>query len=235
MARPFLPLHLARPFDPTHRFETSWLVSPRVLFFIRALLSLYAFTTLLFNIGFTCAREHGLCVTAQNSFSFFTVLSYWGLAFYFAISAFHTFQYSRRQKRGYQSASAPLNRFPRPLQWLHSALYSTITTFPFLVLIVFWAILASSDPTVLSTPYSAWSNISQHILNAVFAFTEIILPRTAPVPWDHLPLHLLLLALYLSLAYLTHATKGFYTYAFLNVESQGAFIAAYVFGIAVAA
>lgn len=26
------------PFDPTHRFETSWLVSPYVLFAIRALL-----------------------------------------------------------------------------------------------------------------------------------------------------------------------------------------------------
>ncbi|KAI0440114.1 hypothetical protein F4803DRAFT_490420 [Xylaria telfairii] len=222
-----IALHLSDPFDPTNRFETSWLVTPKVLFFIRALLSLYAFTTLLFNIGYNCARPSlGGCSTAGDSFSYFTVLTYWGLGFYFLISAYHTFMYRRRG-----GGSAPLNSWPRVLQWLHSAFYSTATTFPFLVLIVFWALLAA--PTTLSTPYSAWSNISQHIFNAVFATVEIVLPRTTPAPWDHLPLQLFLLTLYLALAYLTHATKGFYTYSFLDVERQGSLVAAYVFGIAI--
>ncbi|KAI8947228.1 hypothetical protein F4801DRAFT_582641 [Xylaria longipes] len=224
MAR--IAARLSRPFDPTHRFETSWLVTPKTLFLIRALLSLYAFTTLLFNIGYNCARPSlGGCDTARASFSFFTVLSYWGLGFYFLMSAYHTLMYARR-------GEAPLDSWPRVLQWLHSAFYSTATVFPFLVLIVFWALLSS--PTTLATPYSAWSNISQHILNSVFAATEVVLPRTSPVPWDHLPFQLLLLALYLALAYLTHATKGFYTYSFLDKEKQGPLVAAYVFGIAAA-
>ncbi|KAI0474560.1 hypothetical protein F4859DRAFT_72758 [Xylaria cf. heliscus] len=223
MAR--IPVHLSHPFDPTHRFETSWLVTPKTLFYIRALISLYAFTTLLFNIGYNCARPSlGGCDTSRDAFSYFTVLSYWGLGFYFLVSAYHTFMYRRR-------GVAPLNSWPRALQWLHSAFYSTATTFPFLVVIVFWALLSS--PTTLATSYSAWSNVSQHILNSVFAATEIVLPRTTPAPWDHLPLQIFLLALYLALAYLTHATKGFYTYSFLDVAKQGSLVAAYVFGIAI--
>ncbi|KAI0541888.1 hypothetical protein GGR58DRAFT_391180 [Xylaria digitata] len=211
--------------DPSHRFQTSWLVPPYVLFAIRLLISLYAFTTLLFNIGYACANASlGGCESARANFSFFTVLTYWGIAFYFLVAAIHTFIYARR-------GSAPLDTWPRPLQYLHSLFYSTITTFPFLVVIVFWALLSS--PRTLSTTHSAWSNISQHVLNSVFAFLEIMLPRTRPSPWSHLPFLILLLALYLALAYLTHATKGFYTYSFLDPSKQGALVAAYVFGIAI--
>ncbi|KAI1739094.1 hypothetical protein F4680DRAFT_422829 [Xylaria scruposa] len=230
MAR--IRLFLTYPFDPTHRFETSWLVPPMTLFFIRALISLYIFTVLLFNIGYNCARPSlGGCDTSRDAFSYFTVLSYWGLGFYFLTSAFHTFMYARRGGGGGGGAAAPLNSWPRALQWLHSLFYSTVTVFPFLVIIVFWSLLSS--PATLSTPYSAWSNISQHALNAVFAAVEIVLPRTSPAPWDHLPVQLLLVALYLALAYVTHATKGFYTYSFLDPGLQGSLVAAYVFGIAV--
>ncbi|KAI1752105.1 hypothetical protein F4782DRAFT_501993 [Xylaria castorea] len=223
MAR--IKIGLSYPFDPTHRFETSWLVTPKTLFFIRALISVYIFTVLLFNIGYNCARPSlGGCDTSRDSFSYFTVLSYWGLGFYFLVSAYHTLMYARR-------GTAPLNSWPRALQWLHSLFYSTVTVFPFLVIIVFWALLSS--PATFSTTYSAWSNISQHALNSVFAAAEIVLPRTSPAPWDHLPVQLFLVALYLGLAYLTHATKGFYTYSFLDVELQGSLVAAYVFGIAI--
>ncbi|GAP88724.1 hypothetical protein SAMD00023353_1201390 [Rosellinia necatrix] len=211
--------------DPSHRFETSWLVSPYVLFVIRALLSLYAFTTLLFNIGYNCARpSQGGCATSRAAFSYFTVLSYWGLAFYFLAASAHTLSYAARGRPW-------LDRFPRPLQALHALFYSTATTFPFLVVVVFWALLSS--PATLATPYSAWSNVSQHALNAAFALVEIALPRTRPQPWAHLPFLVGLLALYLALAYLTHATKGFYTYSFLDPALQGPLVAAYVFGIAV--
>ncbi|KAI1127120.1 hypothetical protein F5Y10DRAFT_243465 [Nemania abortiva] len=211
--------------DPSHRFQTSWLVSPYVLFGIRALLSLYAFTTLLFNIGYNCARPAlGGCETSRAAFSYFTVLSYWGLAFYFAIAAVHTFSYARWSR-------TPLESWPRPLQALHSLYYSTITTFPFLVVIIFWALLSS--PTALSSPYSAWTNTSQHILNSVFALFEIVVPRTNSLPWIHLPFLIILLGLYLALAYITHATKGFYTYSFLDVGKQGPLLAAYIFGIGI--
>lgn len=152
------------------------------------------------------------------------MLSYWGLASYLVFAALHTFFYARRGR-------APLDAWPRPLQALHALLYSTVTIFPFLVVIVFWGLL--SLPTTLSTPFSAWGNISEHALNGVFAFVELVLPRTSPSPWIHLPFLLLLLALYLALAYVTHATKGFYTYTFLDPGLQGSLVAAYVFGIAV--
>ncbi|KAI0505681.1 hypothetical protein F5B22DRAFT_498323 [Xylaria bambusicola] len=211
--------------DPSHRFQTSWLVSPYVLGAVRLFISLYAFTTLLFNIGYACVNaSHGGCETARNSFSYFTVLSYWGVAFYFLVAAVHTLIYARR-------GSAPLDNWPRSLQFLHSLLYGSITTFPILVVIVFWALL--SAPTTLSTTYSAWSNISEHALNGALALFEIIIPRTRPTPWSHLPFLILLLALYLALAYLTQATKGFYTYPFLDPSLQGALVAAYVFGIAI--
>ncbi|KAI1366011.1 hypothetical protein F5Y08DRAFT_302396 [Xylaria arbuscula] len=210
--------------DPSHRFQTSWLVSPYVLAAIRLLISLYAFTTLLFNIGYACAHAPTGCASARSNFSYFTVLSYWGLAFYFLISAFHTILYARR---GY----APLDNWPRALKFLHSLFYASITTFPLLVVIVFWALLSS--PSTLATEYSTWSNISQHALNSAFALFEIVVPRTRPTPWNRLPFLILLLALYLALAYLTHATKGFYPYPFLDPGLQGPLVAAYVFGIAV--
>lgn len=50
-----------------------------------------------------------------------------------------------------------------------------------------------------------------------------------------LPLMLLILGGYVGVAYITHATQGFYTYAFLDPEKQGpAMLAAYLVGITAA-
>ena len=47
---------------------------------------------------------------------------------------------------------------------------------------------------------------------------------------------IVLLALYLGLAYLTHATEGFYVYGFLDLQKNtSGMVAAYVVGILVAA
>lgn len=47
---------------------------------------------------------------------------------------------------------------------------------------------------------------------------------------------IILLALYLGLAYLTHATQGFYTYGFLDLQKNSSgIVAAYIIGILVAA
>ncbi|KAH8597550.1 hypothetical protein B0O99DRAFT_650909 [Bisporella sp. PMI_857] len=221
--------------DPSHRFETSWLLPPWVLFGIRALISLYGFTVLLFNIFWNIARHD--TPAAQLSFSYFTVLTYWGISFYFAASAIHTFTYARH------GGTPFLNRFPRPLQALHYLFYTTITTYPILVTIVFWAVLAS-DAT-LTTTFSIWSNTSQHALNSVFALFEISFTRISPPPWIHLPWLILILASYLGLAYLTHYTKDVYVYRFLNsspkildsngdnIGGVGVYCAAYILGIAI--
>ncbi|KAK4105363.1 hypothetical protein N658DRAFT_416796 [Parathielavia hyrcaniae] len=209
--------------DPTHRFETSWLLSPWLLFFCRALISLYAFTTLVFVLAWQCVHAATGCTASHNSFSYFTTLTYWGLAFYFLVAAIHTFTYAR-------SGVALLNRFPRPLQALHSAFYTTIVVYPFIVTIVYWGLLYSGR--WFAETFAGWSNVSQHLLNSAFALFELIVPCTDVPPAVHMAWLILILALYLALAYVTEATKGFYTYDFLNPDKQRGLVAAYAFGIA---
>ncbi|CAK7209223.1 hypothetical protein SEUCBS140593_000425 [Sporothrix eucalyptigena] len=225
---PFNPFaSFSGPWDPSHRFETSWLLPPAVLAAFRAVFSIYIFTTLLFIIGWDCSHSSlGGCAEAGDEFSYFTVLTYWGLAFYFAVAAVHTASYAH-------SGFALLDRFPRSLQYLHSLFYSTITVFPFVVTAVYWGKLYAGPwfPAV----YDAWRNVSQHAMNSGLALFEIIMTRTTPQPWIHIVGLILLLALYLGLAYITRATKGFYVYSFLDPAQKGGsgLIAAYVFGIAV--
>ncbi|KAI0178571.1 hypothetical protein GGR52DRAFT_532654 [Hypoxylon sp. FL1284] len=218
----------AGPWDPSHRFETSWLLGPYTLFAVRAIISLYAFVTLIFNLGYECAHvDLGGCVAARKNFSFFTVLTYWGIAFYFLVAAIHTFTYARY-------AVALLDRLPRLLQALHAVFFTTVTTYPFLVTIVYWAILYDYGSAWFPTEYDAWSNISQHAFNSIFALFEIIVSRVAPPPWIHALWLIVVLALYLALAYLTRATKGFYVYPFLDPTKAHSLVAAYVLGIGIA-
>lgn len=215
------------PWDPSHRFETSWLLPPVALAAVRGLFSLYIFVTLVFVLVWEC-RHTGLggCATAGDQFSYFTVLTYWGLAFYFAVAAVHTATYAR-------TGSALLDRFPRVLQQAHGLFYSTITVFPFIVTAVYWGKLYAGPWFPLQ--FDAWRNVSQHAMNSGFALFEIVVARTAPQPWLHVAGLIVLLALYLAVAYITRATKGFYVYSFLDPAQKGGagLIAAYVFGIAV--
>lgn len=81
--------------------------------------------------------------------------------------------------------------------------------------IVYWAILYSPAHP-FEHRFQVWSNVSQHGLNSAFALIEILLPRTAPPPWIHLPCLLALLTAYLALAYITYATKHYFVYGFLD-------------------
>lgn len=112
------------PFDPTHRFETSWILPPAVLFGIRALLSLYAFVTLFTIFGWN--GTHGRSGDSERSFSYFTHLTYWGLAFYNAFSAAHTGSY-------WLTGTPFLARWPKWLQVAHGMFYSTIVVYPWIV------------------------------------------------------------------------------------------------------
>lgn len=111
-------------FDPTHRFETSWILPPGVLFAARALLSLYAFVTLFTIFGWN--GTHGRSGDSQRSFSYFTHLTYWGLAFYTGFSAAHTGSY-------WLTGTPFLARWPKWLQVAHSMFYSTIVIYPWIV------------------------------------------------------------------------------------------------------
>lgn len=98
---------------------------------------------------------------------------------------------------------------------------------------MYWGILA---PGRFPSTFSLWSNTSQHALNSVYALVEIVIPRTEPLPFlDIIPI-VIVLALYLALAYVTYATQGFYTYGFLDLQKNSSgIVAAYIIGILVAA
>ncbi|PFH56791.1 hypothetical protein XA68_15986 [Ophiocordyceps unilateralis] len=233
----------AGPWDPERRFETSSLIGPWSLFLCRAGMSVYGFVTIFFIIVYSCtapdtpppkspppqAPNHDTatgCASVPRSFSYFTVLSYWGLAFYFLVAALHSFSYIR-------SARPFLHRLPRPLQALHSLFYSSVVTFPFLVSLTYWAVLYRAW---FPSAFDAWRNFSQHALNSVFALFEILVPRVRPLPWIHLPWLALILLAYLAIAFITLADQGFYTYAFLDYSRTGgrAHVAAYTLGITAA-
>jgi hypothetical protein len=68
-------------------------------------------------------------------------------------------------------------------------------------------------------------------LNSLFAILEIILPATNPPVFLHIVGLVILLLLYLALAYLTHATQGIYVYDFLDPSTGSGKVTAYCFGI----
>jgi hypothetical protein len=109
------------------RLCTSWILSPIVLCALRAFFSLYAFFVTFFILGWD--NTHAATRAshqAAHSFSYFTDLTYWGLAFYFAFAAAHTASYARTGRPWLAS-------WPGVLRWLHSAYYATITVYPFIV------------------------------------------------------------------------------------------------------
>lgn len=79
------------------------------------------------------------------------------------------------------------------------------------------------------------SQTSRHALNLVFAAFEISLTRTSSPPYAHLLIIVVILALYLALAYVTHATAGFYPYSFLDLNKGSGTLAGYIVGILAAA
>jgi len=208
----------------SNNLVTSPVFSPLVLACIRLTFAVYTLGTIIAVLAHDSinSSKHD----AGGFFSYFTNLSYTGITSYFWASGIQTLAYALRGQKTY-----PLQRWPRILQFLHRLLFSCITTFPFVVTVVYWSLLSSAE--TFGTRYLGWSNISQHALNSVFALFEILLTHAGPSPWSHLVFLLLFLVGYLGIAYITHATEGFYTYSFLDPNKQHGFLAAYIVGIAV--
>ncbi|KAJ6008946.1 hypothetical protein N7522_003962 [Penicillium canescens] len=212
------------PHDDKHHFETSWLLPPTLLACLRGLISLYIFTSIFTIWGWYGSHDERYVI--GQSFSFFTWLTYWGLGFYMLFAAIHTACYARTGR------SVLFDRWPRACRVLHSLLYATITTYPFLVTIVFWVIIYSSP--WYKVTFTGWQNISQHGLNSLYALLEIFLPATAPHPLIAIPFLILILLFYLCVAYITYHTEGYYPYTFLDVGNHGqksGRVTGYCFGI----
>lgn len=156
-------------FRLSHRFVTSWLLPPTFLAILRGIVALYTFTTIFFIFGWQ--GTHGLADANDRELSYFTSLTFWSIAFYSIFSAVHTYLYARR---GY----APLDQWPKPLQALHSLLYTTIITFPFLVTIVFWVVLF--DGHWFPVNFDAWSNVSILVQRSSTLLLTSPRPRATP-------------------------------------------------------
>ncbi|VUC32082.1 unnamed protein product [Clonostachys rosea] len=221
------------PWDPSNRFVSSWLLSPWLLFAGRLLIGLYALATRLYSIVWRCTHDD--CASAGRSFPSLTVQTYWGIVCYFLVASVHTGYYAFHGR-------SLLQRLCRPLQAMHALFYSTIVTLPLLVTIVYWGILFDGYPLDNegghhSATFVIWDDVSHHAVNGAFALFEIVIPRTAPMLWVHAFWLLIILALYIGLAFLTLATQGFYMYPFLDYRAVGgrAMVAAYLIGFAAGA
>jgi hypothetical protein len=73
-------------------------------------------------------------------------------------------------------------------------------------------------------------------LNSAYALFEIVIPRTFTLPWLNLITIIIILALYLALAFLTYATDKFYVYPFLDLQKNSSgFVGGMIVGILVVA
>lgn len=127
---------------------------------------------------------------------------------------------------------SPLRKLPRFLQLLHSLFYSTVTTYPFIVTAVYWSLISTPPhKKALATVVSRWSNTSFHCLNAVFACFEVMFSAVLPQRWTHSLVILLILGLYIAMAYIIRLTAKFYVYEFMDVKMMGAVTGAYIAGI----
>ncbi|KAK6367428.1 uncharacterized protein PV06_06708 [Exophiala oligosperma] len=221
MRKPDLTLRSLIP-PSIYPFTTSWLLPPLALALLRLLFFAYCLATQLTNWIYD--GIHSASYLIGQEFSYFTVLTYWGILFYSLVAGTHTLVYALRGRSWLES-------WPRStLQALHSFFYTTIVTLPFLVTIVYWAVLY--DGPWFPVTFDGWSNISRHALNSLFALCELVLPATHTPPLLHLVGLIILLLLYLALAYLTHATQHFYVYSFLDPSKGSGKVTGYCFGIA---
>ncbi|EAU87190.1 hypothetical protein CC1G_10469 [Coprinopsis cinerea okayama7 len=220
----------SRTFDPEHKYVTSPIFrNPFIFGGLRIIVALYILITTIIFLEEYVSQGNG-----DSYLSYFTNLTYIGLCAYFFASGVQTICYALRWRRNGAGAGYPLQQsWPRFLQALHVILYSTVITFPFIVTIVYWALLGG--PHVWETTWSSWNAVSVHILNAFFAACELVFTNSPPVPWITLPVTILLLGSYLGVAYITYETQGFYTYSFLDPSEDGSgkLLPAYVIGIAV--
>ncbi|TGZ82175.1 hypothetical protein EX30DRAFT_340064 [Ascodesmis nigricans] len=208
------------PFDPTHRYFTSWLISPFALSLLRGIIALYVFVTLIYTLAYSSVNNPQ---RVGRHWSYFTNITNWSEAFYFLFAAGHGAWYARNGR-------VPLEQWWKLLRFAHGLLYTTVLTFPILVTLVYWIILAPSDD-VFTSRFETWNNISVHALNCVWSLIEILIPRTEPPAILHLIFLILFLALYLALAYVTKETQGFYTYSFLDPGKGVGSLVGYMFGV----
>lgn len=139
----------AHTWDPTHRYQTSWLLSPAVLAACRLTYALYCWVSIIYTFVWNGEHVQALSGTSRVSFAYFTNLTYWGIACYTVVAGVHGIVYARTGRTW-------LDNWPRPLQALHGLLYSSVITYPIIVTLVYWIILFGG----FASEYAVWANVS---------------------------------------------------------------------------
>ncbi|SNX86667.1 uncharacterized protein MEPE_05376 [Melanopsichium pennsylvanicum] len=264
------------PFDPQHRYVTSYILPPWALAMFRISVTIYFLVTALGT-----AVSEGI-----GTITYFTSLSFWGDSIYFLMSAIHTVSFCYNLRRWKQARkdsmegdapriemlekAYPLNgvgridiarskaaissfgththesienqlsysleseleigstyprsflsrSFSRPLQFCHTLLVSTVSSFPLVVMVIFWTVLRGPAP--LSDPYSAFANIGKHTLNYFLTMLDlVVLSRTSLRPWWHLIPIVAILGLYIGIVDITYKRYHVLVYGFFNVQQFG--------------
>lgn len=82
-----------------------------------------------------------------------------------------------------------------------------MTPQPLIVTVVFWGVLAGNG--AFSDTESAWTNISVHAFNLVFSMLDVlVLGREPMLPWSHCFFTVVMLAMYVGVAYITYASES---------------------------
>ncbi|KAF9010296.1 hypothetical protein BDZ89DRAFT_1078235 [Hymenopellis radicata] len=169
-------------------------MSPLVLAFVRLLFAFYSLFTLIYTLAYQ---------GSNGFFSYFTHLTYIGMTSYFWAAGVQGIVWAHTKKQG--GGRYLLRSWPRPFQLAHEWLWSTIMSYPIVVTIVYWTLLASSFSSL--SQVNTWSTISMHAVNSLFCLSEVLLTHNPPLAGS--------------------------VYSFLDPEKEGAFLAAYIAGIAV--
>ncbi|KAI9265940.1 hypothetical protein BY458DRAFT_556596 [Sporodiniella umbellata] len=179
---------------------TSYWVSSKAFFFVRFTLALYSTVVLWTDIGL---EAHAL----NHFFDKFTTMTFIGLHAYLITSTVYHFRYLYSKNLDFI-----FNQYAI-LNYLYVYLYHTVITFNIVTPVVYWSILnGKAIPGV-----SAWLNTSVHGVSGVMMLCNVILGRQKIIMRMILPVLATILC-FMFLAFIIHATRGYWVYPFLSWE-----------------
>ena len=197
-------------------FTTSPFISQIVLFFIRVFLALYVLIVFAVNWYYNDPPK-------QEFLFYLTNLSWFGIGLYFTMSSILTFLSLKK--------TTQIHKIFRFLIW---NLYIIQTTYQWIVVAVFWALLSGYLLANL-TPYNLFINVSVHGLGLVFMLFEQIFGSIPIYPSQWL-MPIVVAVLYLAYTQFQHyvVDGNFFAYFFVNYRDNPTTAPIFTVGIFIA-
>ncbi|GAA5817183.1 hypothetical protein MFLAVUS_010725 [Mucor flavus] len=190
-------------FVPETAVTSHW-VSSKTFFTIRSVLALYSFIVMWVNIGFTASEGNG-----DSFFAFFTNLTFVGLHAYLITATVHHFRYLHNK-----NVNSFLDQYA-VLNYLYVFLYCTVISFNIVTPVVYWSLLSKGAGGM--SPRESWLNVSVHGVSFFLMIFDVIFNRMK-APLRMIIFVLFTVLVYMCLAFVVHATQGYWVYPFLNWE-----------------